>query len=266
MGECPTPAPTEPPQCQPDCYADTQPWRYKCGWEMGGDPVLKEKCKKCPECPPTPISCADGPFSGVTFGRPGEFWFHDYCGRTHTPTAAPTPMPPTPAPTTAAPAPTPPSPNCLSWCAVDTKPWSEKCAWGENCNECNSCQAPVVEPPHCRNECYENTLSWKKKCGQEMGGDITLAEKCKKCPECPLFPSSCAKPKAQWGNRWPTPPTDYCGGTRAPTAAPTPAPPTLAPTLAPPAPAPTVYSIALCPDYAPGCARAMRHLHLLGIR
>merc|ERR1712110_158154 len=164
----------------------------------------------------------------------------------HTP-APTTPAPPTPAPPT--PAPAPPGPNCMAWCAVNTKPWSEKCAWGENCHECNSCQAPVVEPSHCRNECYENTLSWKKKCGQEMGGDITLAEKCKKCPECPLFPSSCTQ---HWGVAgWAFPPTDYCGGTRAPTAAPTPATPTPAPPT--PAPATTVYSIALCPDYAPSC-------------
>merc|ERR1712110_870332 len=160
----------------------------------------------------------------------------------HTP-APTTPAPPTPAPPTAAPAPTPPSPNCLAWCAVNTKPWSEKCAWGENCHECNSCQAPVVEPSHCRNECYENTLSWKKKCGQEMGGDITLAEKCKKCPECPLFPSSCTQ---HWGVAgWAFPPTDYCGGTRAPTAAPTPA----TPTPAPPTPAPACRSSTVGADW-----------------
>merc|ERR1712232_983230 len=82
--------------------------------------------------------------------------------------SCPTPVPPTPAPTTAAPptaapstaapAPTPPSSNCQSWCAVNTKPWSEKCAWRKNCNECDVCPTPApTEPPQCQPDCYADT-------------------------------------------------------------------------------------------------------------
>merc|ERR1712232_879806 len=136
-----------------------------------------------------------------------------------------------------------------------------KCAWSQNCNECNSCQTPApTESPHCRSECYADAQPWKIKCGQQMGGDTAIADKCNKCPECPSFPSSCAEVSsldnqpelsgkfsigqswADWadffnpqaaGNLWST---DYCSGTQptpaltaVPTAAPTPAPPTPAP-------------------------------------
>merc|ERR1712110_196047 len=187
------------------------------------------------------------------------------CKQTPTPTA-PTATPSTPAPPTAAPAPTPPSQNCQPWCAANKNSWSQKCAWSENCNECNSCQTPApTESPHCRSECYADTQPRKIKCGQQMGGDTAIAEKCNKCPECPLFPSSCAEassldnqPKvadyshsgqswADWadffnpqapGNLWST---DYCSGTQ-----PTPAlttVPTTAPTLAPPTPAPAPWTL-----------------------
>merc|ERR1712232_1291982 len=219
--------PTEPPQCQNVCYADNQPWRKKCGWEMGGDPALEEKCKKCPECPLGPVNCQDGPFTPadqVTFqGKTGAFWFTDYCGRTHAPTAAPTT-----------------NPNCQSWCANSPVSWTTKCSWQKNCNECKECPTPAptpTEPPQCQNVCYADNQPWRKKCGWEMGGDPALKEKCKKCPECPLGPVNCQDGpftpadqvtfQGQTGEFWFH---DYCGRTHTPTAAPT----TLAPPTATP--------------------------------
>merc|ERR1712232_1023872 len=79
--------------------------------------------------------------------------------------------------TTAVPTPTPPSANCLSWCAVNTNPWSKKCAWNKNCNECDDCLAPApptpapptpapptVANPNCGAWCAANTNPWTQKC------------------------------------------------------------------------------------------------------
>merc|ERR1712232_1474447 len=79
--------------------------------------------------------------------------------------------------TTAVPTPTPPSANCLSWCAVNTNPWSKKCAWNKNCNECDDCLAPApptpapptpapptVANPNCGARCVANTNPWTQKC------------------------------------------------------------------------------------------------------
>merc|ERR1712110_1383930 len=82
------------------------------------------------------------------------------------------------------PAPTPPSPNCLSWCAVNAKPWSEKCAWGASCNECDDCTRPAPPTPappaesnpNCKSWCAKDTRPWTQKC------KWTSTCACSECP------------------------------------------------------------------------------------
>jgi len=60
-----------------------------------------------------------------------------FCWDLGSPAQTLAPTAPTAAPPTAAPAPA--SANCQSWCAKNTQPWSKKCGWSKNCNECSEC-------------------------------------------------------------------------------------------------------------------------------
>merc|ERR1712228_475906 len=166
-----------------------------------------EKCNKCPECPSFPSSCAEassldnqpqlsGKFSiGQSWADWADFFnpqaagheyyqFSDHANMCATAATCSSHITGTIWPwkiyaqaTTAVPTPTPPSANCLSWCAVNTNPWSKKCAWNKNCNECDDCLAPApptpapptpapptVANPNCGAWCAANTNPWTQKC------------------------------------------------------------------------------------------------------
>merc|ERR1712232_315203 len=163
------PAPTPPsPNCLSWCAVNAKPWSEKCAWSAS--------CNECDDCatsaPPTPAPPCIAISSTAT-----DAWCTSTCNHippncpaSHCQCTATTAAPPTAAPSV--PTPTPPSPNCLSWCAVNAKPWSEKCAWGASCNECDDCTKPAPPTPappaesnpNCKSWCAKDTRPWTQKC------------------------------------------------------------------------------------------------------
>merc|ERR1712232_104253 len=128
-----------------------------------------------------------------------------HCPASHCKCTATTAAPPTAAPSTAVPAPTPPSPNCLSWCAVNAKPWSEKCAWGASCNECDDCatSAPPTPAPPCIAISSTATDAWCTSTCNHIPPN---------CPasHCQCTATTAAPPTAAPSVPTPTPPSPNC--------------------------------------------------------